>query len=286
MAFRQDSDVSGVPGPDFLCFGMQKAGTRWLYDQLANADKVWMPPIKELSYFAGQQYKNSGLLRLMQHNRKLEKGVETTFEDRKFFELYEAGMDRSVSDEWYVSLFTPKNDLIAGDISPVYSTLPLASIQKLRNFLPHLKTVFLIRHPVDRILSALNMHVNCGKLPAVDLQSPDAILRRVSRATYRRRSYPTRIWSNWVSVFPENDIRFWFFEDVVSRPRAVINEIGEFLGVPKISISIRPDYNRKEDYPKHAIHEDVITKLYVHFGEEIERAGQCFGGPASNWKRM
>ena len=37
-------------GPDFICIGAQKAGTRWLFDQLAFHPGFWMPPVKELHY--------------------------------------------------------------------------------------------------------------------------------------------------------------------------------------------------------------------------------------------
>ena len=40
-------------GPDFICVGAQKAGTRWLYDQLAFHPEFWMPPVKELHFFDG-----------------------------------------------------------------------------------------------------------------------------------------------------------------------------------------------------------------------------------------
>ncbi len=39
--------------PDFLCIGAQKAGTTWLYHNLAQHPGIWMPPLKELFYFCG-----------------------------------------------------------------------------------------------------------------------------------------------------------------------------------------------------------------------------------------
>jgi hypothetical protein len=42
---------SSASGPDFLCIGMQKAGTAWLYDQLETHPDFWMPPLKELHFF-------------------------------------------------------------------------------------------------------------------------------------------------------------------------------------------------------------------------------------------
>ena len=45
----QDKQAS-INGPDFICIGMPKAGTGWLYDQLSHHPDFWMPPVKELHY--------------------------------------------------------------------------------------------------------------------------------------------------------------------------------------------------------------------------------------------
>ena len=44
---------SGANGarPDFLCVGVHKGGTTWLYQQLESHPDFWMPPLKELHYF-------------------------------------------------------------------------------------------------------------------------------------------------------------------------------------------------------------------------------------------
>jgi len=34
-------------GPDFLCVGIHKGGTTWLYQQLDSHPNFWMPPLKE-----------------------------------------------------------------------------------------------------------------------------------------------------------------------------------------------------------------------------------------------
>src|SRR5678815_3591458 len=38
-------------GPDFLCVGVHKGGTTWLYQQFDSHPDFWMPPLKELHYF-------------------------------------------------------------------------------------------------------------------------------------------------------------------------------------------------------------------------------------------
>ena len=48
-------------GPDFICIGLQKAGSRWLYEQLREHPDFWMPPIKELRFFNGNVDKEANL---------------------------------------------------------------------------------------------------------------------------------------------------------------------------------------------------------------------------------
>jgi hypothetical protein len=42
--------MPSVLGTDFLCIGMVKGGTGWLFDQLQFHPDFWMPPIKEMHY--------------------------------------------------------------------------------------------------------------------------------------------------------------------------------------------------------------------------------------------
>src|SRR6267378_5844198 len=50
---HKKANGSGTNGarPDFLCVGVHKGGTTWLYQQLDSHPDFWMPPLKELHYF-------------------------------------------------------------------------------------------------------------------------------------------------------------------------------------------------------------------------------------------
>ena len=37
--------------PDFICVGMQKCGTTWLYEKLGQHPDIWVPAMKEIHYF-------------------------------------------------------------------------------------------------------------------------------------------------------------------------------------------------------------------------------------------
>ena len=37
--------------PGFIGIGMERAGTSWLFTQLASHPDIWVPPLKEIHYF-------------------------------------------------------------------------------------------------------------------------------------------------------------------------------------------------------------------------------------------
>jgi hypothetical protein len=55
--------------------------------------------------------------------------------------------------ETYSQLFAPKSALLSGDISPSYSTLNDEVIERVVNYFPNLKVIFLARDPVERAWS-------------------------------------------------------------------------------------------------------------------------------------
>ena len=116
-------------GPDFICFGLQKAGTRWLYDQMAAADGVWMPPIKELNYFSGNTFKSANLAAVAEYDSRSAEGEAAPEADRRFFERFKQGQVNGVDLNWYVDLFEPKDGLISGDISPEYAKMDRHQIE-------------------------------------------------------------------------------------------------------------------------------------------------------------
>jgi hypothetical protein len=143
------SDVDGAR-PDFLCIGLHKAGTTWLYQQLDSHPDFWMPPIKELHYFdqlSRVQRKSPPRCRDDRDRRFLESLTSLTAEPRMDFENY-------------AQLFAPKGSLLSGDISPNYSTLGSGVIRQVVEYFPNLKVIFLARDPVERLWSHLSMEVH------------------------------------------------------------------------------------------------------------------------------
>jgi hypothetical protein len=273
-------------GPDFICVGAQKAGTRWLYDQMDNCSDVWMTPIKELNYFCGAFNKPTNMKVIEAHREKLASGSdEVSAEAVAFFKTLEGlSADGPRSHQDYFSLFSPKGQRLSGDISPIYATASPEQARATAAALPQAQLIFLIRHPVSRIKSALSMHVRHGKVSERALLSWKQLLPVVGNKSYAVRSLATKSWQTWTEAFGVQRCGYWFFDDIVSRPEEVRTEIARHAGVKNPAFGIPADFNRKEGDEKYPFSEEVNVRLHQFLAAEIEACKQTFGGRALEWK--
>jgi len=100
--------------PDFLIIGAPRCGTSTLFHMLCQIPGLWGQPIKELHYF----------------NQHWDKG-----------------------QQWYLNQFTqaPENDM-AFEATPFYLGSDVAP-ERIKNTLPDVKLVALLREPVARCIS-------------------------------------------------------------------------------------------------------------------------------------
>ena len=128
--------MNTADGPDFICLGMPKAGTGWLYDQLAVHPDFWMPPVKELSYlhrerpalnFAkenpelGAKHKKPVTVRRRRGtDERLVSRVALDARDIAFLNRAREKLGEPRQLDFYASLFRFKGNLLSGDITPQY----------------------------------------------------------------------------------------------------------------------------------------------------------------------
>ncbi|MGB3560491.1 MAG: sulfotransferase domain-containing protein, partial [Geitlerinemataceae cyanobacterium] len=105
--------------PDFLIMGAMKCATSTLHEQLALQPGFFMSELKEPNFFSND-------------------------------EQYARGMD------WYLSLFqgAPEHSL-CGESSTHYTKLPTYpnTIDRIGKHLPQVKLIYVMRHPIDRLVS-------------------------------------------------------------------------------------------------------------------------------------
>ena len=62
-------------------------------------------------------------------------------------------LSRWVDLPWYARQFRPAGGRLAGEASPSYALLPVRTIRLIRDLLPDLKLIYLMRNPVPRAWS-------------------------------------------------------------------------------------------------------------------------------------
>ena len=264
---------TGDAEPDFLCVGAQKAGTSWLYQQLASHPDFWMPPIKEVRYF-------DKLSKTKASPRPRDQ------RDVRFLESIKSLSARPYIDlESYARLFEAKGSLLSGDISPTYSTLNDEIIQRVISYLPNLRVIFIARDPVERVWSQLSMGVRLGMISPFDVTDSDAVIRNLLNSGVLLLSYPSRVVARWKRYVHPDLFRTYFFDDLERDPAELRRSILDFLGADpnKQGGRLKADYNSDRGKKKLRLSEKVRSHVAQFFKEELKLCAAELGGPARNW---
>ena len=287
-------DGAAPLGPDFFGIGMQKGGTRWLYDQLELHPGFWMPPLKELHYFDGMidsakalKLKRQilrafaeGRCRIARHDRRPFAPVDTDWLDAY------AWLSRQPPDlEAYARLFAPKAGLLSGDITPRYATLPRDQAQRLRDRFPRARVIYIARDPVARTWSHFSMmarsegwqqdRIETHFDSFLELDPPQALSSATAALAAWRRG-------------PEDpDLGLFFFDDLVADPVGLRRRMLSFLGAdPAQPSGDRPaDYNRKSSREKLEMTPRLRSRVVALCADELRACAATLGGPAPGWAR-
>jgi len=297
LASVEDSQLNpAMNGPDFICIGMAKAGTAWLYDQTRYHPDFWMPPLKEIAYLQRPfNFVRRARTMLSRAERSGEKKAGTrthqvACDDRSLnFVREAAGIVRAPKDlSAYAALFRHKGGLLSGDITPGYSGIPEDVIAGFAMHCPDTRVLLLVRDPVARVWSHANMLVRAEKISA-----PALIRRRPFRKLLHSHpiagfaSFPTRIVSRWRETAPQLAFKMVLFDDLVSRPEQTRSEVLEYLGAEphKQSGELPANYNRKSAEAKLDMPDKIRSLLLDRYTEEIFACAETFGGAAREWPK-
>jgi hypothetical protein len=282
-----ETRTSAYVGPDFLCIGAQKAGTTWLYEQLAVHPAAWMLLYKELHYFNGsfrQRMKSAMKDGGKPRHRPLDD------RDRVFLEHAVTYVDDTIDFAWYRELFASKGDRISGDITPLYSTLSSDMVAAINRELPGVKIVFLVRDPIQRLWSQLAMIIRRRRRHSDhsldDVQDDLQALRKVIvSAPFLDCSFPALTTRTWRQHFGRERLFIGFFDDLQERPAWLRARIFEFVGIAPddATVQLAVDHNPNPTVWKPEMTTAIRETLVDHFRDELHRCADELGGPACNW---
>jgi hypothetical protein len=177
--------------PNFLVIGAAKSGTTSLHGYLSQHPQIFMPSFKSLAYFDPRLRWNLGT-------------------------------------DWYKSHFTECR-IANGEASPQYTMAPMVPgvPQRIKSVLGTPKMIYIIRDPVDRILSDYTEIME--QWPSDRTFRADEI-----ETTWKQSLLTSRYFfqlSEYLKVFPRETILVVLLERLNGNPHRVLREIFRFLEV-------------------------------------------------------
>lgn len=190
--------------------GTTKAGTTSVFKYLSDHPQICASSVKETRFFVDRDYPVPAKYRL------------------------EDGLDR------YQSYFghCPRSR-VRMEATPDY-LYSAGTAHRIRQTLPWAKLVFILRHPVDRLVSWYRFAMQTGKLPR-DASLEDYVERQLQpteqgtlveqhmRALEQGR-YSVYL-EPYYTVFPEDQLRILDYRMLKETPLSVMNELCRFAGI-------------------------------------------------------
>lgn len=192
---------------DFAIIGAGKSGTTSLFRYLSAHPEIYMPAVKELSFFAYPKYYSRGI-------------------------------------NWYYSTYflTANHGLLWGEASPAYM-MYAATPQRINQANPAVKLIAILRNPVDRAFSHHQHLVRAGRETRSFGECIDRLVHRGVVADERIETSGDwhseyvmdgeygRLLENYLRHFPREQLKLCFFEDLQSDPVSLVTDLYDWLGV-------------------------------------------------------
>ena len=176
--------------PDFYIIGAMKCGTTTLHDQLALQPQFFMATPKEPNFFSDD-------------------------------DIYAKGFD------WYQDLFAnAPAGAIRGESSTHYTKLPTHphTIDRLAKATPGAKFIYVMRHPIDRLISHY-IHAWSERETSAPIDKAVDNLPRLTE--YSRYAYQLK---PWINRFGKENILPVFFERMTAHQQEELSRVAAFLG--------------------------------------------------------
>ncbi|MGL5134811.1 MAG: sulfotransferase family protein [Planktothrix sp.] len=179
--------------PDFIIIGAMKCATSTLHEQLALQPGIFMSKLKEPNFFS--------------NNEEYQKGWN-----------------------WYLSNFASAPiEALSGESSTHYTKLPTypETIQRIQKHLPQAKFIYVMRHPIDRLVSQY-IHEWTQKVISEDINT--AITNHPELIDY---SCYTMQLQPYFETFGKERVLPIFFERMLAHPQEELERVCQFIGYTK-----------------------------------------------------
>lgn len=248
--------------PDYLIIGAMRGGTTSLYRYLIQHPCVMPAFTKEIHYFS--------------------------FHFRKGINWYKGHFPRA-SQVAQIQMKSPAK-VITGEASPCSVAHPQAP-QRIAEVLPQVKALMLVRNPVERAYSHYQHEVRKGREHRSFEEALNKEAERLSneveslaqggnysgenlRYAYQEVGLYIDQLERWETYFPRENLLVVKSEDFFEHPGETLNNVFEFLNVPKLNL---PYYERFNYGANTSIDPAVRSRLREFFEPYNKRLYQHLG---------
>lgn len=210
--------------PNFLVIGAAKAGTTALYYYLKQHPQIYMSHNKEPKFFALEEQK-----------------LKLSGADAQDYSSAVTNIDS------YQKLFQGVTDEVAiGEASTLYLYSPKAP-ERIHYYLPNVKLIAILRHPVERAYSGYLMHLGHGRERITDFaQAIQEEKARIDRneiwGHYINAGFYYAQLTRYFNTFDRHQIKVYLYEDLKEKPINLTQDIFQFLHVDQ---TFNPDTSLK-----------------------------------------
>lgn len=258
-----------------LGVGCQKGGTSWLYDYLSRHPNADLGFRKEYHVFDGlyvPEFAHHGQRVRKRAAALLEGGAPRPADAGNAFRLLNFYADiQNYFDYFWALAHRSDQTTLTGDITPTYAALPREAFARIREALVKrsfdVRVVFLMRDPVERVISQVRMRQRTASRDSKDIREAFA-----TRTVELRTRYELTI-ANLESVFRKDEIFYCFYERLFSEDS--IRRATSFLSIPYRA----PDFDRKVNVAGEKSDLDRATrgKIFDHYRATYDFVAQRFG---------
>ena len=199
--------------PNFLIFGVQKAGTTSVYDYLRQHPQVYVSPVKETEFLA----RDAAV-------------IEAADKSDAAPPLTPGGRRQILTLQDYQSLFDGVTDEIAiGEASPNYLFAHQQAVPNIQKYVPDAKLIAILRNPVERAYSDYLMHIRelvGNRKPLADQikTSPDSSYTLLKGLYYEGTRH-------FLEAFGTGQVKIFLYDDLRRDADGLMREIYRFIGV-------------------------------------------------------
>ena len=225
--------------PRFIIVGAAKSGTTSLFEYLRRHPQIYLPPGKEIGYFADDQPNTKGL--------------------------------KNFSD--YLDFFSAANEFqTCGEVATVYLYSMTAALNIYKQLGEATKIIIILRNPVDMIYSLWKQNVRDGGEKLTLSEGIDYAQQRMENREFlsempgsivnydyiNRVRYYNQV-KRYIDIFGKEQVKIYIFENFFDDTITSLKDLFSFIGVnPEFQLEAYNIHN-----PAGTVHSTLLHNLYT-----------------------